>query len=244
MSSGSPISIFISDIVYGVNLEKNISVVNNDDVSWFKDFDPHRLLKWHLLILSYLFIWTNIWIGTFDHLNWFFTIWIFQVSVLYSWNTTLSSVSEFVNVNLKFHLKWYWYFDMFNFETNWVHCYRKLTYSKWYFLSFSWLTCTIWFEVMTFKSSEVGRDFCCLGFRFNGLNLFEDFRFWWKEGINVWLELIDFSASEFVLFLPFRVRLPLIDLVCFFSLLCVPSSKSLPWSAFLLVLRSLKKLVN
>ena len=119
-------------------------------------------------------------------------------------------------------------------------CFRKLTYSKWYFLSFSRLTCTIWFEVMTFKASEDGRDFCCHGFRFNGLNLFEDFLFWWKKGLNAWLELIDFSASEFVLFLPFRVRLPLIDLLCFFSLLWVSSSKSLLWSAFLLVLKSLK----
>ena len=202
------------------------------------------LLKWHLLILFYLFIWTNIGIRTFYNLNWFFAIWIFQISVLYSWHTTFPSVSEYVNEFLKIYLK------MILKRLKTCFCdqlglsFRILTYSKWYFLSFSWLTCTIWFEVMTFKASEDGRDFCCLGFRFNGLNLFEDFLFWWKDGLNVWEELIDFNASELVLFLPFRVRLPLIDLVCFFSLLCVSSSKSLPWSAFLLVLRSLKKLVK
>ena len=131
----------------------------------------------------------------------------------------------------------------FVFKELFESCFEIHTYSKWYFLSFSWLTCTIWFEVMTFKASADGRDFCCLGFRFNGLNLFEDF-LWWKEGLNDWEELIDFNASEFVLFLPFLVRLPLIDFVCFFSMLFSLSTESLAWSAFLLVLRSLKKVIE
>ena len=32
MSSGCPIPVFIGDIVYGVNLKKNISIVKNDNI--------------------------------------------------------------------------------------------------------------------------------------------------------------------------------------------------------------------
>ena len=115
------------------------------------------------------------------------------------------------------------------------------TYSKWYFLSFSWLTCTIWFEVMIFNGSEsVEEDVCCLGLRFNGLNVFGTF-LWWKEGLNVWTELLDFEEldEDDVLFLPLRALLPLIGLLCFFIVLCFSSAESFPWSAFLHVLRSL-----
>ena len=124
------------------------------------------------------------------------------------------------------------------------------TYSKWYFLSFSWLTCTIWFEVTTFNGSE--RDagvFCCFGVRFIILNFLG--LLWWTAGCKFgecFGDSIDLDDLD-PLLLPLRVRLALPSWVRFlepsgnvsvkvcFWFFCLTK---LPLITFRLGLRSLK----
>ena len=92
------------------------------------------------------------------------------------------------------------------------------TYSKWYFLSFSWLTCTIWLDVTRWRGSASDTISCCLGLRFKGLNFF-GFLFW-TTGLKPWEEVDAFNIcldDEDGRFLPLRVRLPLINWATFLS---------------------------
>ena len=94
----------------------------------------------------------------------------------------------------------------------------KETYSKWYFRSFSWLTCTIWLDVTRWRGSASDGISCCLGLRFKGWNFF-GFLFW-TTGLKPWEEVVDFDIcldDEDGRFLPLRVRLPLINWAAFLS---------------------------
>ena len=94
----------------------------------------------------------------------------------------------------------------------------KETYSKWYFRSFSWLTCTIWLDVTRWRGSASDGISCCLGLRFKGWNFF-GFLFW-TTGLKPWEEVVDFNIcldDDDGRFLPLRVRLPLINCAAFLS---------------------------
>ena len=53
MSSGCPIPVFIGDIVYGVNLKKNISVLKNYDIPSFDEpFDYLNDIYWYYFTFS------------------------------------------------------------------------------------------------------------------------------------------------------------------------------------------------
>ena len=120
------------------------------------------------------------------------------------------------------------------------------TYSKWYLLSFSWLTCTIWFDVTIFSGPVGGEEVCCcLGLRFKGLNFFD--LLCCTTDLNSWLLLVPFDALEDDddRFFPLRARLPLIVWTCFFELSVNVLTDVwwwlLSWTlAFLLVLWSLE----
>ena len=147
-------------------------------------------------------------------MNWFFAIWVFDVPIFHPWYTTLTSIprnGKFVQIITILKAISFWKLPCDFIAT-------KETYSKWYFRSFSWLTCTIWLDVTRWRGSASDGISCCLGLRFKGWNFF-GFLFW-TTGLKPWEEVVDFDIcldDEDGRFLPLRVRLPLINWAAFLS---------------------------